>query len=78
MTTEERNTIQNQIAETEKNLAVLRQKLEGRPTHVQVPLSVFHLDRYPDLENADDLTVQKTVRWLETEVVSNLLISVQC
>lgn len=78
MTIQERTEIQNRIEEMEKEMAALKLQLDGRPTHVKVPLNAFHLDRYPDLQSTDDLTLKRLVSWLETEVAENLFISVQC
>ncbi len=77
MNIQERNEKLNQIAKLEKEVAALKQELEGRPTHVKIPLSSFRLDRYQNLESADDLTIQRIVSWLELDVVDNLVISVQ-
>lgn len=77
MNIQERSEKLNRITELEKEIAAIKQELEGRPTHVKVPLKAFYLDRYPNLENVDDQTMQRLVLWLEAEIVDNLFISVQ-
>jgi len=78
MNVQERAKTQERIVELEKEMAALKLQLEGRPTHVRVPLKVFHLDRFPDLNELDDLTIQRAVNWLEAEVADNLFIAVEC
>lgn len=78
MIIQERTEIQNRIEVMEKEVAALKLQLEGRPTHVKIPLSVFRFDdpRFIDLDKLEDVKIIEIVAYLENEIADKLIIYV--
>ncbi|TCL35660.1 hypothetical protein EV210_111126 [Anaerospora hongkongensis] len=78
MNIQERNEKLNRIIDLEKEIAAIKQELEGRPIHVKVPLRVFFFEnpKFRNLEDFSDDKLKELVEWLENELAAKITISV--
>jgi len=78
MTVQERINAQSRIEVLEKEMAALKLQLEGRPTHVRVPLKVFNFEnpKLRDLDKLDDAAMHEMVAQLENHIEETMIITI--